>query len=392
VGNVRWRLAALGAAMICVGLVAGCGGSKPPDNTQTNPGQTGSPTPTGIDDQGVYIASVLRNRDSLFAGFVVTPKNLRFRLAATTTFEVVVCGADSPRKTCADNLAAALAQQTAEPSATSAPTVGSPPSATATPTGTSTTTATGTPSTTTRPPSGTPTTSSTSNTNTIQIGGQVLVTVTGDPSLTIQSNSQANQPVLLKTESASWSFNVIPSAVGAFSLVAHVSVLQGANGPPLLPEQTVIIPLDVYQTPTDRITSDASSFWKVIQEVAAVLGAAGISVSAVAVYLVRRARRRRERAVAAGGPVPPGFPPSPYPQARAGYPPPTPSGYPAQRTPAYPQQPVPPSAPPPPAYPPQQPPRPAGPPGGYPQQPAPYSPIPTPPPQPPEPPTRPLGP
>src|SRR5690348_3583504 len=101
--------------MICVGLVAGCSAGSP---NNTNPGPTGSPTVTGSDDQGVYIASVLRDRNSLFAGFVVTPKNLRFRLAETTTFDVVVCGADSPRKTCADNLAAALAQQTAAPSST----------------------------------------------------------------------------------------------------------------------------------------------------------------------------------------------------------------------------------------------------------------------------------
>jgi hypothetical protein len=360
--------------MICVGLVAGCGESS---NNQANPGgPIGANPPGGVTDQGVYIASVLHNRDSLFAGFVITPKSLKFRLATTTSFDVVVCGADSPRKVCMDNLAAALAQQTPAPSsttATSTPTVGATPS----PGGSGT--PTGSPSATTPPPSGTPTTSSTSNTTTVQIGGQVVVTVTGDPSLTIQSNSQTSQPVLLKTESASWSFNVIPSAEGTFYLIAHISVLQGANGPPLLPEQTALIPLEVYQTPTDRITSDASSFWKLVQEIATVLGATGISVSAVAVYLVRRVRRRRREraaAVAAGGPVPPGTPPSPYPQA---------SAPPAQRAAVY-------GSPPPagPVAPP--PPQPTGPPGGYPQQATPYPPIPTPPPEAPEPPTRHLGP
>src|SRR5262249_3187816 len=134
--NVRWRLAALGAvAMACLVLGAGCGSSSPPNSTQptSNPGTTVGPTGSPLDDQGVYVASVLRNRDSLFAGFLVTPKGLKFRKAETASFEVVVCGVDSSRKACVDNLAAALAQPSASattiaPSGT--PTVGATPSET----------------------------------------------------------------------------------------------------------------------------------------------------------------------------------------------------------------------------------------------------------------------
>ena len=363
---MRWRLAAFSAvAMVCLVLAAGCGANSSPN---ANPTSNPAAGPTDI-DQGVYVASVLRNRDSLFAGFMVTPKGLRFRKAETTSFEVVVCGVDSTRKACEDNLAAALAQPPPPPTTSvpvptshgpgATPTEGSP-----TPSPTQTT---GSPSAT--PTS--PTATSTSNTNTVQIGGQVLVTATGSPTLTIQPLSQPVQPVLLKTESASWSFNVIPSVLGDFTLAVHISVLQGASGPLLLPEETVNIPIQVYQTGGDLIVSGAGSFWKVVQQVAAVLGATGISVGAVVTFLVRRVRRRRLAAAAA---VPAGVPASPVA-----------AGYPAAPSPAYPPPPVSPPAaspPPPPA------PRPPQPPGGYPQQPTPYSPIPAPPPEPPEPPTR----
>jgi hypothetical protein len=373
---VRWRLAAFGAvAMACLVLGAGCGSSSPPNNAQptSNPGATIGPTGSPIDDQGVYVASVLRNRDSLFAGFLVTPKGLKFRKAETTSFEVVVCGVDSNRKACVDNLAAALAEPSASattiaPSGT--PTVGATPSATRT---------SPAPTTTSPRPSATPTATSTSNTNTVQIGGQVLVTATGSPTLTIQPLSQPVQPVLLKTESAAWSFNVIPSVLGDVTLAVHISVLQGASGPLLLPEQTVNIPVQVFQTGGDRIVSGASSFWKVVQQVAAVLGAAGISLGAVVTFLVRRVRRRRRATAAA---VPAGMPSPPtYPAA---------SGYPAATLPSYPAPPVSPpvGSPPPVSAPPPPAPRPEQPPGGYAQQPSPYSPIPTLPPQPPEPPTR----
>ena len=278
-----------------------------PNRAPGPPGATG----TAGNQQGVYIASVLRDRDSLFAGFVVSPRGLRFRLAETTSFEVAVCGVDSPRKACVDNLAAALSQPTSPPPTTprpgGTPTAGSPPASPSS----SPKPTTGSPRPTTTNPraSATPTATSTSNTNTVQIGGQVLVTATGSPTLTIQPLSQPVQPVLLKTESASWSFNVIPSALGAFDLAVHISVLQGANGPPLLPEQTISIPLEVYQTGGDRIATGASSFWKVVQQVAAVVGATGISVGAVATFLVRRVRRRRRASAAA---VPAGLQP-PYP-------------------------------------------------------------------------------
>jgi hypothetical protein len=371
---VRWRLAALGVvAMAGLVLAAGCGSSSTPSAQPTsNPATTVGPTGSPVDDQGVYVASVLRDRNSLFAGFLVTPKGLKFRQAETTSFEVVVCGVDSSRKACVDNLAAALAEPSASattiaPSGT--PTVGSTPSATTTSPAPSTTSPA--PTTTNPRPSASPTATSTSNTNTVQIGGQVLVTATGSPTLTIQPLSQPVQPVLLKTESASWSFNVIPSVLGDFTLAVHISVLQGASGPLLLPEQTVNVPVQVFQTGGDRIVSGASSFWKLVQQVAAVLGAAGVSLGAVVTFLVRRVRRRRAAvaaAVPAGVPSPPTYPTS--------------SGYPAAPMPSYPPpQPV--SAPPPPA------PRPERPPGGYAQQPTPYPPIPTPPPPtPPEPPTR----
>jgi hypothetical protein len=369
--SVRWRLAALGAvAMACLVLAAGCGSSSPPNNAQptSNPGVTAGPTGSPIDDQGVYVASVLRDRDSLFAGFLVTPKGLKFRKAETTSFEVVVCGVDSNRKACADNLAAALAEPSASATTIApggTPTVGSTPSATLT---------SPAPTTSNPRPSASPTVTSTSNTNTVQIGGQVLVTATGSPTLTIQPLSQPVQPVLLKTESASWSFNVIPSVLGDFTLAVHISVLRGASGPLLLPEQTVNIPVQVFQTGGDRIVSGASSFWKIVQQVAAVLGAAGISLGAVVTFLVRRVRRRRRVAAAA---VPAGVPsPPPYPGA---------SGYPATPSPSYPAPPSPAS---PPVWAPPPAPRPQQPPGGYAQQPTPYLPIQTPPPLPPEPPTR----
>jgi hypothetical protein len=377
-GNVRWRLAALGVvAMASLVLATGCGESSPPNANQPGPTPGATGGTTGF-DQGVYVASVLRDRDALFAGFLVTPKGLRFRKSDTTSFEVVVCGVDSSRKACVDNLAAALAQPT--PSATTiAPsgTVGATPSATTGSPSPSATRTSPAPTTTNPRPSASPTATSTSNTSTVQIGGQVLVTATGSPTLTIQPLSQPVQPVLLKTESASWSFNVIPSVLGDFTLAVHISVLQGASGPLLLPEQTVNIPLQVFQTGGDRIVSGASSFWKVVQAVAAVLGATGISVGAVVTFLVRRVRRRRRAAAAA---VPVGAPPT--------YPAPSASGYPAA-SPAYPPPPAYPAPPvSPPAASPLPAPRPAGPPGGYPQQPTPYAPIPTPPPQPPEPPTR----
>jgi hypothetical protein len=383
-GNVRLRLAASGAAIALLGLVVSCSSEgNPAGPPPTTPVVGGSATP--VNEQGFYVASVLRDRDSLFAGFVVTPKSLRFRLAETASFDVVVCGADSPRQACVDNLAAALAQ-TASP--TPSPTLnpaGTPsPSATTSRTSTSTTR----PSATTRPPSATPTPSS--KTDVVQIGGQVQVTATGSPSLTIEANSQTVQPVLIPTESASWSFNVIPNALGTFDLAVHISVLQGAAGPPLLPEQAITIPLEVYQTSGDRIATGASSFWKLVQQVVAVLGATGVSVGAVVAFLVRRVRRRRRANAAAfaGGASPAG----------AGYPPPDPGGYPPpqpqspagytpvpQQRPPYPQ---PLADPPPPTPPPPRPARPSGPPGGYPQQTQPYAPLP--PPQPPEPPTRPL--
>src|SRR5262245_13708436 len=370
---MRRRLAAFGvAAVVCLVLASGCGS----EGNSTNPAPTSNPAATGsgapVNDQATYIAMVLRNRDSLFAGFLVTPKSLRFRKAETTSFEVVVCGVDSNRKACVDNLAAALAQPTpTSPPPTVAATTPTPPGGTPT-------TGSATPSATSPRPSASPTATSTSNTNTVQIGGQVLVTATGSPSLTIQSLSQPLQPVLLKTESASWSFNVIPSTIGDFSLAVHITVLQGAGGPPLLPEETFNIPLEVYQTGGDRIVSGASSFWKGVQQVAAVLGATGLSVGAFVTFIVRRVRRRR-RAAAAAVPVSasyPGSPPPPgYPQQPGAYPPPAP----------------PPVSPPPSSAAPPAP-RPSQPPGGYPQQPTPYSPIPTPPPEPPEPPTRHLGP
>jgi len=102
----------------------------------------------------------------------------------------------------------------------------------------------------------------------------------------------------------SWEWLVTPHKTGSFTLQVHLTVLQGGTGSALLPDQTVDIPIQVNQTSENTL----ASIWNGIKEFSLVLGASGVSLGAIIVFVVRRIRRRREPAAAGAATGPTGGP------------------------------------------------------------------------------------
>jgi len=163
--------------------------------------------------QESYKESVRQDRQALFDGYVWTEAHQTGRVGKSTPIVVRVCGAKSIE--CAASAAPPLLGTTsAAPTKPAEPTPMGPflPSAT------------------------------------IKIGGQVRAHATTDMPGRLEQVSAEVQPLILDTDFATWRWSIRPSSGGYYTIQVLFTVLSSDTGTPLLPDESIEIPLSVEPT------------------------------------------------------------------------------------------------------------------------------------------------
>lgn len=249
---LRARAVALAVvATILVGVLVSCG---------TDTGRATSPGPDNNDStQQAYQVKITSDRGQLIDGYVYFPVRVTAQVGATSRFSVLVCAAEAAE--CAPKGAAHMS--------------------------------TG-PTSTTR--------------EALKIGARIRARLTADSQCEITLTSTEVQPVLLSTDSAVWTWNIKPNAVGQFTLTVHLTALVADSDEPLLPDREVTAPVEVPQTASNVVINVGRGVRNVLLTIGAILGALGLSATALwslagkgsrdeARKSIRslRARRRRPR-------------------------------------------------------------------------------------------------
>jgi hypothetical protein len=127
------------------------------------------------------------------------------------------------------------------------------------------------------------------------VGASMSVVLTGNMPGQITSQAATVQPVISESDAASWSWELDPSQAGTFQLTLSVTPLLANTDTPLEAAIPYPIRLKVTETTGQQLTHAVSSGSSLIERLAEVLGAAGITIAGIATWTWQRVRKRRAK-------------------------------------------------------------------------------------------------
>lgn len=128
------------------------------------------------------------------------------------------------------------------------------------------------------------------------VGAYMSAALSGAMPGQIVGLSQPVQPVILDTDSATWSWEVDPSEAGTFDLTLTVTPLLANTRTPLEAAVPYPIRLTVTESTGQRLSTIAVKWGgSFIDRLAEVLGALGLTAAGIATWFWQRVRKRRAK-------------------------------------------------------------------------------------------------
>jgi hypothetical protein len=129
------------------------------------------------------------------------------------------------------------------------------------------------------------------------VGARILATLAGNLPGQIYSISLGVQPIIARTDRATWMWTLIPSRAGTFNLILTFTPLSATSDSPLIASVSFPVRVMVIASTSQSVSAAFGSFFNKLKELATMFDALGFStIGGISLWLYQRAKRRRLKA------------------------------------------------------------------------------------------------